>query len=57
MLPIAYIGFFILNNNSEYLGKDKPRGTKAAVWNIGMLLAIGVSLTSVGYYLYSVFSR
>jgi len=56
LMPIAYVGFFILNNSKKYLGDDKPRGAKALIWNIAMLLAIAVSLTSVCYYLYSVFS-
>jgi len=53
MLPIAYIGFFVLNNSQKYLKDDKPRGRKAIIWNIAMLIAIIVSLGSVGYYLYS----
>ena len=53
MLPVAYIGFFVLNNSERYLKEDKPRGSKALMWNIAMLVAIGVTLTSIGYYLYS----
>ena len=53
MLPIAYIGFFVLNNSEAYLKEDKPRGRKAVVWNTAMLIAIIVTLTSVGYYLYN----
>ena len=52
MLPIAYVGFFILNNSKKYLKQDKPSGTKAIVWNIAMLIAIVVSVASVCYYLY-----
>ncbi len=54
MLPIAYIGFFLLNNSSRYLGEDKPRGRKAFWWNLGMLLAIGITLASVAYFLITV---
>lgn len=57
LMPIAYVGFFILNNSEKYLGEDKPRGTKAVVWNIAMLVAIIVSVTSVCYYLYSILSK
>ncbi|MHC4395546.1 MAG: divalent metal cation transporter [Planctomycetota bacterium] len=56
LMPIAYVGFFILNNSKKYLGEDKPGGKKAIVWNIAMLIAILVSITSVCYYLYSIFS-
>ncbi len=54
MLPIAYIGFFLLNNSEKYLGKDKPRGKIALWWNIAMILAITITLASVAYYLFTV---
>jgi manganese transport protein len=54
MLPIAYIGFFLLNNNEKFLGKDLPRGRKALIWNAGMLLAIFISILAVIYYLIKV---
>lgn len=53
MLPIAFIAFFILNNRTAYLGSDKPRGMKAVVWNIAMLVSIGATLASIVYYLAS----
>ena len=53
MLPIAYVGFFILNNSSNYLGANKPSGAKAVVWNIAMLIAIMISVASICYYLYT----
>ena len=53
MLPIAYIGFFILQNSERYLKEDKPRGVKRFIWNAAMLVSIFVSLGSVCYYLYS----
>jgi hypothetical protein len=53
MMPIAYIGFFILNNSKKYLDQDRPNGAKAVIWNIAMLIAIIVSVVSVGYYLYA----
>jgi hypothetical protein len=52
LLPIAYISFLILNNRKKYLGADKPRGTLAYAWNIGMILAIAVVTASGIYYLY-----
>jgi Mn2+/Fe2+ NRAMP family transporter len=53
MLPIAFIAFFILNNSKKYLGEDKPRGVKALVWNIAMLISIGVTIASIIYYISS----
>src|SRR5690606_10042682 len=53
-LLVAYIGFFLLNNISAYLGDDKPKGKEAFLWNTGMLLAILITLVSVVYYLVSV---
>ena len=53
MLPIAFIAFFILNNRTAYLGKDKPRGMKAVAWNIAMLVSIGATMASIVYYLVS----
>jgi manganese transport protein len=53
MLPIAFVAFFILNNSKKYLGEDKPRGTKALLWNIVMLISICVTLASIVYYLAS----
>lgn len=55
MLPVAYIGFFLLNNSSKYLKEDKPRGRRAFWWNLGMIAAISVTLISVVYYLVTVF--
>jgi hypothetical protein len=55
MLPIAYIGTFILNNKKGFLGKDTPTGGRAWAWNIGMGLAVTAALASSGYYLYTKF--
>lgn len=54
MLPIAYIGFFLLNNNEKYLAEEKPRGKKALIWNIGMIFAILITVACVIYYLVNV---
>jgi Mn2+/Fe2+ NRAMP family transporter len=53
LLPFTYIIFFILNNSRRYLGKDKPIGARAIAWNIAMLIAITMSITSAAYYLYT----
>ena len=49
LLPLAYIGWFILNNRESYLGEDKPGGQWAFLYNSAMLLCIGVVLASVMY--------
>lgn len=54
MLPVAYIGFLLLNNSHKYLGDDMPRGRRRFWWNTGMVAAIGVTLVSVVYYLITV---
>ena len=40
MLPVAYIGFFILQNKRSYLGDAVNKGVKGTVWNILLLAAI-----------------
>ena len=40
LLPIAYICFFALMNNSRLLGEEKPTGIRMPIWNF--LMAIGV---------------
>jgi manganese transport protein len=51
MLPVAYIGFWILHNRRAYLGNATPTGGAAIAWNIGMAAAVLASLGSAGYYL------
>jgi manganese transport protein len=40
MMPIAYIGFFLLQNKKSYLGKETNHGIKGAVWNTLLMIAI-----------------
>ena len=40
LLPIAYLCFMLLMNNSALLKKERPTGVRMTVWNI--LMAIGV---------------
>ncbi len=49
LLPIAYIGWLFLNNNSDYLGADRPLGTRAMLYNAAMVLCIVTVLSSVAY--------
>ena len=48
-LPIAYIGWLILNNRREYLGDDMPTGTRALAYNSAMMLCVLVVVSSVVY--------
>ena len=43
LLPIAYLTFFFLMNQSRLLGADMPRGGKRLAWNLLMGLAAGVA--------------
>ena len=54
MLPVAYIAFFLLNNSKKYLGKDKPKGSRAFWWNLAMIVAISITVISAVYYLVTV---
>lgn len=49
LLPIAYLGWFVLNNRHNYLGDDCPSGNRAALYNGAMLLCIVTVLASVCY--------
>lgn len=40
MMPVAYIGFFILQNKKSYMGDDIIRGKKRMAWNLVLILAI-----------------
>ena len=40
MMPVAYIGFFILQNKKSYLGMDVNRGPKGIIWNVLLIVAI-----------------
>lgn len=54
MLPIAYIGFFVLNNNRRFLGENTPSGRPALLWNIGMLISIAASIGGATYFIYTI---
>lgn len=46
MLPVAYIGFFALNNSRKYLGDEMPTGIKRFVWNAAMIITILIVIAS-----------
>ncbi len=49
LLPIAYVGWVLLNNNSAFLGKDRPAGNRALLFNAAMILSITMVFASVIY--------
>lgn len=49
LLPIAYIGWLVLNNRPGYLGDAMPTGSRRAAYNGAMLLCIVTVLASVTY--------
>ncbi|MEY3025030.1 MAG: hypothetical protein RJA16_1856 [Planctomycetota bacterium] len=51
LLPLAYVGFIRLQASSAYLGSDRPRGVKGALWLAGMAIATLVVLVFLGWYL------
>ncbi len=56
LLPIAYIGWLALNNQTKYLGADTPTGLSAAIYNIAMVVCILTVIASVLFSLYVAFS-
>ncbi|UCH35532.1 MAG: divalent metal cation transporter [Armatimonadota bacterium] len=53
LLPIAYIAFLVLHNRRAYMGDAKPVGTRAWLWNLGMIAAVVASASSAGYFIYT----
>jgi len=49
LLPIAYVGWLILNNRRDYLGEDMPTGSRALAYNCAMMLCVVVVVSSVLY--------
>jgi Mn2+/Fe2+ NRAMP family transporter len=49
LLPIAYIGWLIMNNQKDYLGEDMPSGIRAITYNSAMALCVVTVLASVVY--------
>ena len=49
LLPIAYVGWLILNNKKDYLGDNMPTGTRAIAYNAAMVMCVVVVLASVTY--------
>ena len=43
MLPVAYLGFYLLQNRRDYLGEFVNQGWKGYIWNAFLLLAVYVA--------------
>lgn len=43
LLPLAYLSFFLLMNQSKLLGSDMPRGGKRVLWNVLMAISAGLA--------------
>ena len=55
MMPVAYIGFFLLQNKKSYLGDDVVRGGKGLAWNAFLILAILVVAAGAAVKVLSLF--
>lgn len=49
LLPIAYIGWLVLNNRPDYLGDALPTGSRRLAYNSAMILCIVTVFASVTY--------
>lgn len=50
-MPVAYVGFIILQRSRAYLGPDRPEGAKGAAWIAGMVLATVVLVAGLGKFI------
>jgi Mn2+/Fe2+ NRAMP family transporter len=51
LLPVAYIGFFILQGKRAYLGDDLPTGWLAKAWRAGMIVSTLVLVLGLVWFL------
>lgn len=49
LLPIAYVGWLIMNNKSSYLGAETPTGRRRMLANVAMSLCIVVVVVALAY--------
>ncbi|MBK7405253.1 MAG: divalent metal cation transporter [Phycisphaerales bacterium] len=47
LMPIAYVGFILLQRSRAYLGKDRPEGPRAALWIAGMVVATALLVVAL----------
>ncbi|HEB51787.1 MAG TPA: hypothetical protein ENI87_00890 [bacterium] len=51
MLPVAYLGFLLLQRSKAYLGEERPTGLRGVVATGGLVVAMVVILTALAFYL------
>jgi hypothetical protein len=49
LLPIAYVGWLMMNNNRAYLGDETPTGARRSFAHTAMSLCIVVVVLALGY--------
>lgn len=52
LLPLAYIGWLVLNNKRAFLGSDMPEGGKRTLYNAAMIACIALVIATFLYSLY-----
>jgi len=52
LMPVAYIGFILLQRNRRYLGDDAPKGALGLSWLIGMVIATLVLIAFLASYIW-----
>ena len=50
VLPVAYIGFCILQRSRAYLGSDRPAGVAGALWFAAMVGTTAFLIVFFGWY-------
>ncbi len=49
LIPLAYLSFFLLINNKRVLGRERPEGKARWIWNVFLMIALGV-MGSAAFY-------
>ena len=49
LIPLAYLSFFLLINNKRVLGRERPEGKARWLWNVFLMIALGV-MGSAAFY-------
>jgi Mn2+/Fe2+ NRAMP family transporter len=50
LLPVAYVGFILLQRNKNYLGEDTPEGARGRLWLSAMVATTLFLITFLGWY-------
>ena len=57
LMPLVYVAFMRMQARAAYLGDDRPRGLRGALWILGMGLATAVLVAGLGLYLWDKFGK